>query len=216
MPVVLDFAAEAVHMNVHDIRVWLNSYSPDIFKNHGPCDNAARVPAEILQQNEFLRRKIEHSSTTRRFPPQEIQLEIEHSKTSRGSAGRAVSFDEIAQPRKQLRKCEGLREIVVATLLQAAHPIIDGTPRGKNQHWSRQSKPAEPKNQADSIVVRKAQVNHQNVMVSFDREPFRRLRIAGAIDLIAGFAQRSSEKALNFRVILNQQQAHTWMLMQAR
>ena len=62
MPVVLDLSSKPVDMNVDYIRVGFDAHPPNVMKNHGPRDDAAGVPAEILQQNEFLGGEIQNLS----------------------------------------------------------------------------------------------------------------------------------------------------------
>ena len=54
----INFAAQSVNMYVNNIRVWLNAHAPDLVENHGTCDHAPCIPAQILQQGELLLRQL--------------------------------------------------------------------------------------------------------------------------------------------------------------
>ena len=52
-------------------------------------------------------------------------------------------------------------------------------------------------------------------MLAFESKGFRVFRVACRVDSKTGFAQRRSEEPLNLRVVLDEQEAHALMLMQA-
>jgi hypothetical protein len=56
LPHAVDLPAQAIDVHIHNIGVGLNTHTPDLIQNHGACDHAAGIPAEIFKEYEFLRR----------------------------------------------------------------------------------------------------------------------------------------------------------------
>jgi hypothetical protein len=72
-------AAQAVDVDIDDVCIRLDSHSPNFIENHGSCDDAAGISAQVFQQNELLRRQVQCLSIAGRLPPEQIQFEIEYS-----------------------------------------------------------------------------------------------------------------------------------------
>jgi len=96
------FATEAVDVDIDDVGVRLYAHPPNSVQNHRPRDNATGIPAQILQQHEFLRRQIQNLPASRGFTPEEIKFEIENSQACGPGRRRGISLYEISHPRKQL------------------------------------------------------------------------------------------------------------------
>jgi hypothetical protein len=95
-------ATEAVDVDIDDVGVRLYAHTPNCVKNHRPRDHATGIPAQIFQQDEFLRRQIQNLPASRGFTPEEINFEIENPQACGLGRGRGISLYEISQPRKQL------------------------------------------------------------------------------------------------------------------
>src|ERR1700722_13315465 len=104
--------AKTVDVYIHNVGIRLDSHTPDFIEDHGACDNAARIPAQIFQKNEFLRRQIQDLAAPGSLTSEQIQFEIEHSQASALGGRRVVSLHQIAQPRKQLGKSEWLGQVI--------------------------------------------------------------------------------------------------------
>src|ERR1700722_12012384 len=107
-PIRIYLPTKTVDVYIHDVGIRLDSHTPDFIKDHGACDNAARISTQVFQKNEFLRRQIQDLATSGSFTPEQIEFEVEHSQASGFGDGRAVSLYQIAQPRKQLGEREWL------------------------------------------------------------------------------------------------------------
>jgi hypothetical protein len=55
-PIRVYLPAKAVDVYIDDVGIRLYPHTPDFVQNHGSCDNAPRVAAQIFQKNKFLRR----------------------------------------------------------------------------------------------------------------------------------------------------------------
>src|SRR5580698_8036988 len=58
-PIRVYLPAKTVDVYIDDVGIGLYSHTPDFVENHGACDNASGISAQIFQQNEFLRRQIQ-------------------------------------------------------------------------------------------------------------------------------------------------------------
>src|SRR5580692_8331138 len=97
-PIRIHFPAQTVDVYIHHVGIRLDSHTPNFIEDHRSCDNPARIPAQIFQQYEFLRRQIQYLSAARRLTPQKVEFEIEHPQARRLAAHGVVPFYEIAQP----------------------------------------------------------------------------------------------------------------------
>ena len=129
LPLAIDLAAQSIDVNIHNVRVWLDAHAPDLIENHGTSDNSARVAAEILQQNKFLRRELQDLPGPSCLAAKQVQLKIEDAQAGRFACRGAIAFQQVAQASQQFGKREGLRQIIVSALFQAANPVIDASPR---------------------------------------------------------------------------------------
>ena len=62
MPIGVYLPAQAVDVDIHDIRIGLYSHSPDLIQNHGSGDDPACISAQIFEKNEFLWSQIQYLS----------------------------------------------------------------------------------------------------------------------------------------------------------
>src|ERR1700678_3131248 len=81
-PIRVYLPAKTVDVYIDDVGIRLYPHTPDFVEDHGPCDNAARIPAQIFQQNEFLRCQIQDLPASGSLTPEQIEFEIEHSQAS--------------------------------------------------------------------------------------------------------------------------------------
>jgi hypothetical protein len=58
-PIRVYLSAQTIDVDIHNIGIRLNSHTPDFIENHGSRDDAARIPAQILQKYELLWRQIQ-------------------------------------------------------------------------------------------------------------------------------------------------------------
>ena len=144
--------------------------------------------------------------------PQQIQFKIEDAQAGCLAAGRAVAPEQIAQPGQQFRQREGLGQVIVAALLQAAHAVINAAPRRQDQHRRADPQLTQLENQADPVHVRQSKVNNQDVERSVNRQPLGGFAIRCRLHLVASLLQRSAQEALNIDFVLNEQKPHEGIL----
>ncbi len=131
--IMIDFVPQPVNVNIDDIRSRIDPHLPYVIQNHRSCYDPARVAAQILQQNEFLRRQTQGLAAAGRFASNEVQLQIADLKAQRFPLLGTGPPQQISHPRQQFGQSERLSEVVVATLLQTQDPFINRPPGGQNQ-----------------------------------------------------------------------------------
>src|ERR1700758_2310542 len=52
--VMIDFAAQTIDMNIHNVGCRIDSHTPDMVQNHRPGDYSTFIAAKILQQRKLL------------------------------------------------------------------------------------------------------------------------------------------------------------------
>src|SRR5271165_6686006 len=88
VPIRVNLPPQPVDVHIHNVGVRLDSHAPNLIENHGSGNDPARIPAQILQQNELLRSQIQYLSAPRGLAPQQIEFEIEHAQAGCGRARR--------------------------------------------------------------------------------------------------------------------------------
>ena len=63
-------------MDVHDVRGGIDAHPPNVIKNHGACDDSARVPAHVFQQCVLLSRELQKLFGSSSLMLQQVEFEI--------------------------------------------------------------------------------------------------------------------------------------------
>src|ERR1700759_108498 len=61
------FRSQTVDVYVDDVGGWIKTHTPDMVEDHRASDDTARVAAQILEQRELLRRKLEQLTVAPSF-----------------------------------------------------------------------------------------------------------------------------------------------------
>src|SRR5271157_6460224 len=54
LKVTVDLPTQMVHVHVNEIRVGLKTVTPDLFSDHRPRNNVARIAKQVLEERELL------------------------------------------------------------------------------------------------------------------------------------------------------------------
>src|ERR1700676_2227701 len=203
LAVPIHLASQTVNVNVHYIGVGLDAHAPHLVQNHGASYNAARITAKILQKDKLLGCKLQGQPGSGCLPSQKIELEIEHTKASRLPSRGAVPLQQVPQPGQQLRQGEWLGQVIVAALLETAHPIIHGTPCRKDQNRRKNADVAKAQNQTDPILIGQAQVHNQNVVRGAGRKSLGCFSVWSNVDLVACLRKCLFQKCLDVVLVFN-------------
>jgi hypothetical protein len=118
----IDFASEPSDVNVYEVGARIEMIVPDLLEQHGPSDNLAMVPDQVLEQPQLSRLQVEPARSATRFPRQKIDFQIAHSQKRGPWLGRAAQ--QRIHTCAELSEGKGLGQIVVAAGAQAAHPLF--------------------------------------------------------------------------------------------
>ena len=157
------------------------------------------IAAQILQQHKFLLRKLQHLPAARGLAPQQVQFKILHAQPRCLACRRAVALEQIAQPRQQLGQRERLGQIVVAALLQSAHPIVNRAPRRQNQDRGAHSQLAQAKDQADAILIGQPKIDDEDVKGALGGQPLGRLAVRRSFHFDIPLPQANAAESPEFR-----------------
>jgi hypothetical protein len=203
LPGAVDLSAQPVDVHIHNIGVRLDAHSPYLVEDHGPGNYTAGVSTKVLQQDEFLLRKLQHLSSAQSFPTKQIEFKILNADAGCLAGRWTVAFEQVAKPGKQFSQRERLGEIVVAALLQATHSIIHGAPRRENQNRRTNTQLSQAQYQGDAILIGKAEVNDQYVEGAFYGEAFGSFSIICGLNFISSLFQRTAKEGLNVDFIFH-------------
>src|SRR5215471_8115990 len=203
--VPVDFAAQAIDVHVDDVRRGIDSHAPDMIENHRSSHNAALVSTEVFQKYEFLRRELKRLIAFPRFTADQIELKIGDLQLERLLLRSAASLEKVSKAGQKLGKSEGLREVIVAALLEAPDPFVDGPPGGQDQYGGVAALSAAIGDEVEAITVGKSEVDDERVVVTLARQRLRGFRIRSRIDLITGLGERPAQEFPDRDVVFNQQ-----------
>src|ERR1035437_4889213 len=208
LPLAVDLAAQPVDVNIDDVGIRLNAHAPDLIENHRASDDAARIAAEILQQDGLLGSQLQDFSRPGSLAAKQIQFKVEDPQPGCLSAGRRVALEQVAQPGQQLGQHKRLGQVIVPALLQAPHPVIDRPARGKDQNGATDAQLTQLEDQADAVLVGQPKVDDQYVELAVDRQPLGSLAVCCRFRPITRLFKRRSQEALYIDFVFDEQKPH--------
>ena len=113
-----------------------------------------------------------------------------------------------AQPRQQFFGIEGLGQIIVGARVEAGHLVAPAVAGGQDQHGKSLAGLAPFLQHGDAVHLGQAQIQDHRIVRFGIAQEIAFLAIQGAVDHIAGIAQRLFQKALQILVILHQKNTH--------
>src|ERR1700676_5215703 len=103
-------SAEAADMRLDDSRPRVEMKIPDVFEQHRPSDDSARMPHQILEEAELARLEVDLPLAASAASTDKVEFELtdpDHcSQLRQGGTARQGVY-----PRGELYKCKGLDEI---------------------------------------------------------------------------------------------------------
>ena len=187
--IVIHFAAQAIDVDIDYVRCGINPHAPNVIQNHRASNYTPGIPAEIFQEGKLLWGQLEQLIAASSLMTHKVKLQVRSLQAYRVILRRRRSAQKISQPRKQFRKGEWLRQIVISALLQSLDSLVHGTARRQDQHRSGNTLGAASPNQIQTIHVGKTEVNDECIVDAFQGLKFPRLSIAGCIHLVSRFHQ---------------------------
>ena len=200
-------------MNIDNIGIGLDTHPPYLVENHRARHHAAGIPAQILEQDKLLLRKLQHAPSAHGLAAQQVQFEIQHAQSCRLACGRVIALEQVAKARQQFGKCEWFGQIIVAALLQPAYPVINRPARRQDEHRRPNTKLSEPENEIDSIPIRQAQIDNKDVECAINCKSLRGLPIGCNLYFIPCFFKGAQQETLNVYFIFYEEKAHEAILV---
>jgi len=121
----IDLGAEPVDEDIDHIGLGIEAVVPDMFKDHGLGDGAPGVAHEVFEQGKLAGLEFDGIGSATDLAGEEIEGEISDGEAGRfGGAGGTT--DEGLDAGEEFGEGEGLGQIIVATSLESADPVIDG------------------------------------------------------------------------------------------
>jgi hypothetical protein len=84
---------------------------------------------------------------------------------------------------------ERLGEVIVTSMLESLHALINGAAGGKDKNGSAAAILATSLNQVEPIAVRKTKIDHHRIMSNLKRQDFSASRVCGRIHLVSRFGE---------------------------
>src|ERR1700733_4210734 len=120
----VDLLAQIADMHVDDIGLERKVVVPHVLKQHRARDHLVGMTQEVFQKLEFARQQIDPGAATMHRLFDQVHFKIAGMQL--GSAHIVEAAHQRFDPRGQFHHRKGFAEIVVASRLEAANPLVDG------------------------------------------------------------------------------------------
>jgi hypothetical protein len=160
---------------------------------------------EDLQQGIFARGQCDHGAAASYRASFAVDRDIpDLDRVDRIPRG---ATDQRPQPREQLRKLEGLDEVVVGAVVEPFDAIVDGIPRGEDQDRCR-LRLAQRLEHFETVELRQHEIEDESVVLPAQRLVETLLAVAGAVHRVAGLTQRGLQASAQIGLVLDDQNSH--------
>ena len=110
-------------------------------------------------------------------------------------------------PRQNFLEMKRLGDIVVGAGVEALHLVAPAIARGQDQHRHQPSVAAPCLQHRDAVHLGQADVEHDRIIGFAVAEEVALLAIEGAVDHVAGIAQRRGELTIEIGIVFNDEEA---------
>ncbi len=202
----VDFAPQAIDVNLNKIGKRIEGFVPHVFRDFGPADDAPDVAGEKFQQGVLL--LCERDRLTGTLGRLRGGIDGEVGDFELGRAEIAGAAEKRAEPREKLAKLEGLREVVVGSMIEAGNAILDGV--ASRQHQDGYAMPSLAETPANLKTVHAGDHNVENdEVVGVDVGLVESVLAGGrGVYGVGLFAQTPYDEALDAWIVLDQQDSH--------
>src|SRR6266481_6295910 len=140
------------------------------------------------------------------------RIDTQAAEAQLGALDRLAAADERAHARFQLGEREGFGDVVIGAQVEAAHAIHLGVVRGKDQDAAGVVVAAQLAQHLEPVYARKADVEHDQVIVFLRASPHCKLARLGVVYGVARLSQRSYQTVRQRIVVLYYQNSHDKLL----
>src|SRR5262249_29123064 len=125
-PVFVNFAAQAMNEDVHDVGLRIEAVIENVLEDHGLGDGAIGVAHEVFEERKLARLQVNLLAGALHLAAEQIHGQVANDKAG-WLGGLRGAADEGLDAREQLGESEGLGQVIVAPSLEAPHAIIHGS-----------------------------------------------------------------------------------------
>src|SRR6202789_4527490 len=162
---MIHFGAQTADVAFDDAGLRIEMDAPHIFQQHPPREHAIRIAHEVLEQAKLLRQQLDVLAGAHDGALQQIQLDRPQGEVSRQLGRTAWPARQHPLPRQQLRKCEGLDQVVIAACFQSLHAIVDSAHGGEINHGRPHTPLPQPPDELQPIQGRQHAIQDDDLVV---------------------------------------------------
>src|SRR5712664_330611 len=170
------------------------------------ADHLADTHEQVFEHRPLARGEVEKVRSDARASRHRIDTQATEAQL--GVLYRLAAADERPHARFQLGEREGLRDVVVGSEVEAAHAIRLGFVSGKDQDAAGVVVAAQLAQHLEPVDSRKADVEHDQVIVFLRASPHCKLARLGVVYGVARLSQRSYQTVRQRIVVLYYQNSH--------
>jgi hypothetical protein len=193
-------------IHIHYIGPRIRRHLPHLAQQLAP---AAALPApqqQKLEQRKLLDRQLHEPAVPHHTALHAIQLNI---AVPQHRIGKLIPPPQQRTAAcRQFMKAEGLQQAVVRPKVQTLHPLLYLTPPGQHQHGGLIEPPPHLRQHFSPILLRKAQIEHNQVRAMLRSMFQRRLPIAHPGHFVALQLQPLLQKQPQGNVVFHNQNSH--------
>lgn len=165
---IVDFPSETTNQNLENVREGIMILVPHMGGDCRTIDYDVLVRREELEERKLLCRQLDVLPSATDTPPGQINLEVGNFDAARRQCGSATA--KCADSREQFAERKWLREVVVASSLQAGYPIVHRIARCEHKYRRRNSTIPDDAAKVESRAAWKHDVQKNYVVVARERE----------------------------------------------
>ena len=160
---VVDLPAEALDVDLDQVRQRIEAVVPDVFGDVGAADHITLAAEQVLEKRVLLRREWNHSTAALDAPGARIDGQVT-AREDRWRERRPAA-EQRTHAREQLGKVIRLLQVIVGTGVEAFDPLIRFPAGGEHQDGHGESAGPQSAAELDAVDPREQHVENDQVVV---------------------------------------------------
>lgn len=203
---MVNFLAQAIDVNVHEISFTIEMGVPDVFDDFAAGDGIGRAKKKEFEEGKFL--GSEGNSVSGAGDGAAMTVEFEIGAAQFGFAAAEIAADESAHAGLQFGESERLDEVIVGACVKAFDALLDEAASGEHENGRLNFFLAKFAAEFDAGHAREAYVEKDGVVWIFGREAEAFFAGKGDVHGVSILTKRASHKARDFAFVFDEQDAH--------
>src|SRR2546427_1190078 len=170
------------------------------------ADDLPDTHEQVFERRPLARSEVERIRPDARAPP--YRVDGEAAEMQLWALDRLAAAHERPHPRFQFRERERLGDVVVGPEIEAPHAVRLGVVGGEKQDASLVASAAQLTQHVESVDARKAEVEHDQVVVFLGASPQGKLPRSCMVHGVARLTERSYQPIGQRLVVLDDQNSH--------